>query len=89
MRRLGALGVDAILVCSLRAPGPGLALDDRLTRAAGERAIRAGPTPERLSGRAVAWQGAQPGAPNQVARASRSPRPTGRCGSSAVPTQAT
>jgi L-threonylcarbamoyladenylate synthase len=41
MRRLDALGVDAILVRSLSLPatGLGLAIDDRLTRAAGGHAI--------------------------------------------------
>jgi L-threonylcarbamoyladenylate synthase len=39
MRRLDALGVDTILVRSLPPTGLGLAIDDRLTRAAGGHAV--------------------------------------------------
>ena len=41
MRRLDALGVDVILARSLPESGLGLAIDDRLTRAAGSRVLTA------------------------------------------------
>jgi L-threonylcarbamoyladenylate synthase len=43
MRRLDALGVDVILARGLPQSGLGLAIDDRLTRAAGSRVLPAGP----------------------------------------------